>query len=87
MKHTIYLLAALLLAACSEPSVETPPAATAEQMATALVSETERINAWFEEKNEEQLQFSPIQLTVLGRKELYDQIDDMSVAAAQEQLD
>jgi uncharacterized protein (DUF885 family) len=89
MKHTIYLLAALLLAACSEPAVETPPAAepAAEQMATASVSETERINAWFEEKNEEQLQFSPIQLTVLGRKELYDQIDDMSVAAAQEQLD
>jgi len=79
MKHTIYLLAALLLAACSEPAVETPPAAepAVEQMATASVSETERINAWFEEKNEEQLQFSPIQLTVLGRKELYDQIDDM----------
>ena len=89
MKHTIYLLAALLLAACSKPAVETPPAAeaTAEQMATASISETERINAWFEEKNEEQLQFSPIQLTVLGRKELYDQIDDMSVEAAQEQLD
>ena len=89
MKHTIYLLAALLLAACSEPAVETPPAAepAAEQTATDSVSETERINAWFEEKNEEQLQFSPIQLTVLGRKELYDQIDDMSVEATQEQLD
>lgn len=41
--------------------------------------ETARINAWFEKKFEEQLAFSPIQQTFLGRKS--GAIDDMSIAA------
>jgi uncharacterized protein (DUF885 family) len=40
---------------------------------------TARINAWFEAKYEEQLAFSPIQQTFLGRKSAG--IDDMSLAA------
>lgn len=100
MKHTILLAAALLLAACSEQSVntasmpapvtsvETAQSADTEANETQLsAAETNRINAWFEEKNEERLQFSPIELSTLGRKDLYDQIDDLSVQAAQEQLD
>ena len=81
---------ALLLAACNEPVVETPPAVTepgTTDAAAATNTETERLNAWFEQKNEERLQFSPIELTILGRKELYDQIDQMSMQADQEQLD
>src|SRR5690606_20824664 len=50
-------------------------------------AETARLNAWFEEKYEEQLQFSPLRLTFLGRKELYDRIDDMSEAGIRRQLD
>ena len=46
--------------------------------------ETARINAWFEEKFEEQLAFSPIQQTFLGRKS--GDIDDMSVAAQDRQV-
>jgi len=45
---------------------------------TTSQTETERINEWFDEKYEEYLQLNPMQLTMLGRKELYDQIDDMS---------
>jgi len=41
--------------------------------------ETARLNAWFEKKFEEQLAFSPIQQTFLGRKS--GAIDDMSIAA------
>jgi len=41
--------------------------------------DTARINAWFEAKYEEQLAFSPIQQTFLGRKSAA--IDDMSLAA------
>ena len=41
--------------------------------------ETARINAWFEAKFEEQLAFSPIQQTFLGRKS--GELDDMSIAA------
>src|SRR5690606_22199819 len=51
-------------------------AADAEQ----IQAESQRLNAWFDAKYEELLQFSPIQLTFLGRKDLYDQIEDMSEA-------
>ncbi len=100
MKHSILTLAALLLAACSEPAVDTAAMSSSlDSSDTAQSAETEsgttepsvaesnRINTWFEEKNEERLQFSPIELSTLGRKDLYDQIDDLSVEATQEQLD
>ncbi|MES0873786.1 DUF885 domain-containing protein [Sinimarinibacterium thermocellulolyticum] len=76
-------LGAVLVAGCAlaPPSTEPTPA-TAE----AIAAETERINAWFEARYEEQLRFSPITLTFLGRKELYDQLDDLSIAAEDEQL-
>ena len=50
------------------------------------LSESERLNNWFAAKYEEQLQSSPIMLTFLGRKEKYDQINDMSQAFEQKQL-
>ena len=46
--------------------------------AQGTADETARINAWFEKKFEEQLAFSPIQQTFLGRKSAA--IDDMSLA-------
>jgi uncharacterized protein (DUF885 family) len=46
--------------------------------------ETARLNAWFEARFEEQLAFSPIQQTFLGRKS--DAIDDASLAAQDKQL-
>ena len=50
----------------------------------AAPDETARINAWFEKKFEEQLAFSPIRQTFLGRKS--NAIDDMSLAAQDRQL-
>ncbi len=46
--------------------------------------ETARLNAWFEARFEEQLAFSPIQQTFLGRKS--DAIDEMTLAAQDKQL-
>ena len=46
--------------------------------------ETARLNAWFEARFEEQLAFSPIQQTFLGRKS--NAIDDMSIEAQDKQL-
>jgi len=46
--------------------------------------DTARINAWFEKKFEEQLAFSPIQQTFLGRKT--GALDDFSIAAQDKQL-
>ena len=86
---------ALILAACGEtsaPQQGTNPEAGAETTETAaadeaeIQAETARLNAWFDEKYEEQVMMSPIQLTFLGRKERNDEIDDMSYEAAQEQL-
>ncbi|GAB5408792.1 MAG: DUF885 domain-containing protein [Balneolaceae bacterium] len=50
------------------------------------VTETERINAWFETEYQEQLQFSPILLTFQGKKELYGQLDDVSIESEERQL-
>ena len=49
-------------------------------------TETTRLNEWFAARWEEQLDFSPIQKTVLGLKEDHDKIDDFSEAAADQQL-
>ena len=56
------------------------------EVVTQQPSETERLNQWFEDKYEQQLQQSPLQMTFLGRKDKYDQVDDTSVAAEDEQL-
>lgn len=48
--------------------------------------ETARLNVWFDERFEEQLEFSPIQKTLLGRKDDYDRIDLYSEAALDERL-
>ena len=61
------------------------PASVAEVQATAQ-SESERLNQWFEQKYEQQLQMSPLRLTALGRKEKYDQVDDMTAEAEQKEL-
>ena len=87
---------ALILAACGEttaPSQGETGTASAEAGETEAASdadiqaETARLNAWFDEKYEEQLMMSPIRLTFLGRKDRHGEIDDMSYEAAQEQLD
>ena len=64
-------------------SATAPPASIAQ---ADVAAETARLNQWFEKKYEEQLQFSPIQLTFQGRKELYGELDDLSVEAALTQI-
>lgn len=55
-------------------------------VADAMETETDRLNIWFNKKFEEQLAFSPIRQTLLGRRTAYDQIDDYSIEAADRQL-
>ena len=59
-----------------------PPAAAAD----AAQTETARLNEWFAARWDEQLDFSPIQKTVLGLKDDNDRIDDFSEAAQDAQL-
>jgi uncharacterized protein (DUF885 family) len=71
----------LLVTACGGPVDQE----TVQQ--DMVVTESDRINAWFDERNEERLMFSPLELTALGRKDLYDRIDDLSEAGEQRFLD
>ncbi len=67
-------------------SASVSPASSSSRSAEQA-SEIQRLNDWFAEKNEERLAFSPLELTFLGRKKQYDQIDQLSLEASQEQLD
>ncbi|HEY6815655.1 MAG TPA: DUF885 domain-containing protein, partial [Croceibacterium sp.] len=78
------LTLALALAAASLPlTLATAPAVAQEQPAA---SEGERLNRWFEEKFEQQLQFDPLWLTSLGRRDRYGDLGDSSIEAADWQL-
>ena len=64
--------------ASTTASSNNPTASTSTS--TDEQSESARLNQWFEQKFEERLQRSPLYLTILGRKEQYDQFDDASEA-------
>ncbi|HBH45546.1 MAG TPA: DUF885 domain-containing protein [Hyphomonas atlantica] len=86
IKQTATAIAlALALTACgpTTPAAEPDkPEITAEEMA----ANGERLNAWFDAKYEEELQFSPVGLTFLGRKDKNDQIDCFTIECYKEQL-
>ncbi len=82
-----YLLVSILLAlivACDRaeppPPEKTASASVSEPAAVvdSDISESDRINEWIEIKFEEELAFSPIFQSILGRKTDYDKIDDLS---------
>ncbi len=86
------LAMALALAGCDQKTEEAPTVAEAESAPAAAVvdepvesvDESERLNAWFDEKYEELLQQSPAQMTFLGRKDRYDEFDQFGEAAIRE---
>jgi len=90
MKHSLVALAlAGLLAGCGQPADSQNQTQTDNQQNTAETqqqSETERLNAWFDEKYQQQLKQSPMQMTFLGKKERYGEVDDMSIEAEKERL-
>ncbi len=78
-------LALALSGAIALPIAAQAPAAPAATTAPAS-AESARLTQWLDAQYEESLKFSPIGLTILGRKELYDQLDDASDAAAEKRL-
>ncbi len=87
MRKTLILCAlALALSACDRAPEAGNAVAPAQASAADIAAESQRLNAWFDRKYEEQLRFSPIQLTFQGSKELYDQLDDMSEKAQRDQV-
>lgn len=91
MRNSMTALAiAIALFACGQaPAPDTSSTSgNAGAIATQSVqTESERLNAWFDVKFEEQLQLSPIGLTFLGRKDRNNELDDFSVAGADRQLE
>jgi uncharacterized protein (DUF885 family) len=82
------VVSALSLGLCAACAHVVPggSASAPDAPATAVASEDARLNAWFERKYEEQLQLSPISMTMQGRKDRYGALDDMSREASQKQL-
>ncbi len=81
------LLLAGTLSGCAwlQPdAVEPPP--PPQYSALEREAETQRLHQWLDARYEEYLQAHPLQLSYLGRKERYDQVDDMSEAAQQREL-
>ena len=93
MRTMIALVGAVACLSACQPNSSTqqttqePTAVSATQAVEKnKLSESERLNEWFAAMYEEQLQSSPIMLTFLGRKEKYDQINDMTEAFEKKQL-
>lgn len=86
-KSVLTLALATILSGCNPAPEQTNTSAPQPAVATVpALSESERLNQWFEEKYQQQLQQSPLQMTFLGRKDKYDQVDDTSVAAEDARL-
>ncbi len=84
LRSAISVLAlTLALGACAPNPVSAPLNAEATETPEALSA---RLNAWFDAKYEEQLQFSPIQLSFLGRKDKNGEIDCFTFACADTRL-
>ncbi|KCZ56230.1 hypothetical protein HY29_09260 [Hyphomonas beringensis] len=90
IKHTASAIAlAFVLTACGQSNQAPAPTETEQATANAeqMAETSARLNAWFDEKYEESLQFSPVGLTMLGRKDKYDEIDCFTIECMKEQLD
>ncbi|MEX0998055.1 MAG: DUF885 domain-containing protein [Flavobacteriaceae bacterium] len=70
-----FLMVTLLFTGCKSSTEE-----------KEVKDQSKELNEWFDTKYEEKLQKSPLQLTMLGRKDRYDQLDDMSLKAEEEQF-
>ncbi|RTE87671.1 MULTISPECIES: DUF885 family protein [Gammaproteobacteria] len=83
MRKIIPLVVVFFLAACGQA----PQTETQEQDTMASQAEhTEAFNTWLDEQYEIMLQRSPMQLTTMGRKDRYGELDDMSVEGEAENL-
>lgn len=81
-----------LLASCTKGPVDTPAPSVSKASAVkprtteSVITETKRLNRWFDDRFEERLSRWPMWMTQLGRKDKYDQIDDLSEAAEEQAL-
>ncbi len=88
MRASLTALATIFVLTACGPTTTTPTPEAAVEYSTDMVqAETDRLNAWFEVKYEEQVALSPIQQTFLGRDTNQDKIDDFSIEAQDAELE
>ena len=80
------LLASSALIACSPSNEPETPAPTATSEPRSQQAESERLNAWFEVKYEEQIARSPEAQTFLGRQTNQDKLDSYTASSDTEDL-
>ena len=85
--HALVLTAALALGAGCGRSPPTETAALKGASTNPDPRETARLNDWLDARYEEELAFSPLEKTRLGRKDDLDKIDDLSEAGEQVRLE
>jgi uncharacterized protein (DUF885 family) len=78
------LAGSLMLAGCRDAP---PPSSASSPSVDSAAAQTARLDAWLDARYEESLDFSPIQKTILGRKDDYDKIDDFSEAGSDARLE
>ena len=78
-KNLLAVSLMVLLSGCDNSADSTSTSAEAPQASLSL-------NQWFDARYEEELQFSPVQLSFLGRKERNDELGSFSYAAFTEEL-
>ncbi|WP_194757246.1 DUF885 domain-containing protein [Aliidiomarina indica] len=88
MKRLLLILSttALIIGCGEAPQRQEVASPDVSTRVEAALTESERLNRWFDERYEERLQLSPIQMTMLGRKDRYDELDDISEEAQEEML-
>jgi len=87
MRPLLALLLSLTVIVSCDRGQPTAPTATAALTAAEIERESARLNEWFGARYEEELDFSPLTKTRLGRKDDYDRIDDFSESAQDAQLE
>ena len=82
VRACLVLILAILLAACTQE----PENTGSEHAAVEAADRALTLTQWLDEQYETELQFSPIELTFLGRNERNDEIDAFTYSAFAEQL-
>jgi hypothetical protein len=82
------LLGSALIAGCGQrDSSGTAAEVRALENAERIAREAARLDTWLDARYEEQLDWSPILKTMLGRKDDYAELDDLSESAHDAQLE
>lgn len=89
----IILFITMLLSACVPNTVDSTGSTTTsadtntkDTLVESEKTESDRLNQWFDDKYQEELQFSPMMITFLGKKDRYDEIDSMTEDASRQKL-